>query len=294
MKKEEFLTKLRKNLSVLEEGEIQDIVEEYEQHIDMKMKEGLSEEEATKDFGDLKELTAGILEAYHVKSDYNGEKKNIDFDKVKEESKKATEKATSAIGKGAGVLTKRAGLAAKWGIGQMKKLWNMIKRPFAGFRARFHDSGKRAEGRGFFSKLWLVILGFCRLIWQCIVWSIRLVWNLFWCFTGIFSGLCTLGCIFFFGIMAVLVVMGYPLVGVILITVGGGLISSSVMLFGFSLIKRKHVRQDNKDNTKDYNTNGSGSGNPEDEETDWEYPEGSPSHAKKITVNSYQEVLNHA
>lgn len=31
MKKEEFLTKLRKNLSVLEEGEIQDIVEEYGQ-----------------------------------------------------------------------------------------------------------------------------------------------------------------------------------------------------------------------------------------------------------------------
>jgi len=294
MKKEEFLTKLKKNLSVLEEGEIQDIVEEYEQHIDMKTKEGLSEEEAIKDFGDLKDLTAGILEAYHVKSDYNAERKNIDFDKVKEESKKATEKATSAINKGAGVLTNRAGLAAKWGIRQMKKVWELIKKPFIGLRNHLHASKKRAEGKGFLGKLWLMVLELCRLAWQCVIWCVRLMWNSFWLFMGVMAGLGTLGCIFLFGILTVLLIMGYPLVGVTIITVGAGLIGSSVMILCFTLIKRKCVCKDTEDSTKDFNINDSDSGDSGAGDNDWEYPEDGGSQPKKITVNSYQEVLNHA
>ena len=47
-----------------------DIMEEYEQHIDMKVQRGLTEEEAIADFGNVKELTAEILEAYHVRGDY--------------------------------------------------------------------------------------------------------------------------------------------------------------------------------------------------------------------------------
>ncbi|MDE5777796.1 MAG: DUF1700 domain-containing protein, partial [Lachnospiraceae bacterium] len=108
MKKEEFIAKLRNNLSVLEEKEIADIIEEYEQHIDMKMKNGLSQEEAIEDFGDIKVLSAEILEAYHVRANYQEEKKNIDFDKVKEESRKATKRATDAIGKGAQSIGKGA------------------------------------------------------------------------------------------------------------------------------------------------------------------------------------------
>ena len=49
---------------------LRDILSEYEQHIDMKVKSGLSEEEAIADFGSLPELTAEILEAYHVRADY--------------------------------------------------------------------------------------------------------------------------------------------------------------------------------------------------------------------------------
>ena len=45
-------------------------MEEYEQHIDMKVQRGLTEEEAIADFGNVKELTAEILEAYHVRGDY--------------------------------------------------------------------------------------------------------------------------------------------------------------------------------------------------------------------------------
>lgn len=226
MKKEEFLTKLRKNLSVLEEGEIQDIVEEYEQHIDMKMKGGLSQEEAIKDFGDLKELTAGILEAYHVKADYNAEKKNIDFDKVKEESRKATEKATSVIEKGAGVLGKSAETAGKWGIQQIKKLYNFVKRPFTQLKERFYAGKKKAKGKGLLGRLWLLILEICSLVWHACLCFVRLLWNLFWLFCGIFAGLGALGCIFWFGVLAVLLVMGYPVIGMTIVTIGGGLVST--------------------------------------------------------------------
>ena len=39
------------------------------QHIDIKMQNGQSEEDAIRDFGPVKELAAEILEAYHVKPD---------------------------------------------------------------------------------------------------------------------------------------------------------------------------------------------------------------------------------
>ena len=70
MDKKTFLEELRSSLSVLQETELNDIMDEYEQHIDMKVISGLSEEEAIADFGSLPELTAEILEAYHVRADY--------------------------------------------------------------------------------------------------------------------------------------------------------------------------------------------------------------------------------
>ena len=51
MNKTEFLDELKNCLAVLEEKEQRDILEEYTQHIDMKMERGLSEEEAIGDFG---------------------------------------------------------------------------------------------------------------------------------------------------------------------------------------------------------------------------------------------------
>ena len=70
MDKNTFMRELERSLSVLQESELRDILSEYEQHIDMKVKSGLSEEEAIEDFGSLPELTAEILEAYHVRADY--------------------------------------------------------------------------------------------------------------------------------------------------------------------------------------------------------------------------------
>ena len=62
MDKNTFMRELERSLSVLQESELRDILSEYEQHIDMKVKSGLSEEEAIADFGSIPELTAEILE----------------------------------------------------------------------------------------------------------------------------------------------------------------------------------------------------------------------------------------
>lgn len=70
MDKREFLAELEQALSVLQEEELRDILDEYEQHIDMKAESGLTESEAIEDFGSLAQLTAEILEAYHVRADY--------------------------------------------------------------------------------------------------------------------------------------------------------------------------------------------------------------------------------
>lgn len=70
MNKAEFIAGLDERLAVLTDDERRDILDEYEQHIDMKVMRGMSEEAAIADFGRLDELAADILEAYHVRADY--------------------------------------------------------------------------------------------------------------------------------------------------------------------------------------------------------------------------------
>ena len=67
MKKREFLAKLRKKLSVLEESEVDDIIKEYGGYIDEKIESGATEEEAVFSFGSIDELAKELLSAYKVK-----------------------------------------------------------------------------------------------------------------------------------------------------------------------------------------------------------------------------------
>lgn len=73
MNKNEFMAYLEKRLSILNEKERQDIIAEYSQHIDMKIKQGMTETDAIKDFGNPKEFVDEILEAYNVDPEYEEE-----------------------------------------------------------------------------------------------------------------------------------------------------------------------------------------------------------------------------
>ena len=68
MTKSGFIKKLREELRILDSKEIEDIIAEYTYHIDRKIDEGLSEEQAVEELGDVAELAEGILAAYHIQS----------------------------------------------------------------------------------------------------------------------------------------------------------------------------------------------------------------------------------
>ena len=70
MTKTEFLALLEQRLMVLNDDERADLLSEYEQHIEMKVASGLSEEDAIADFGDPEELIKELLDAYHLNTNY--------------------------------------------------------------------------------------------------------------------------------------------------------------------------------------------------------------------------------
>jgi len=71
--KNKFLKELEKKLSVLSLEEKEDIIDEYSDIIDEKIKHGKTEEEAIKEFGDVSELAKEILKAYKINPDYKEE-----------------------------------------------------------------------------------------------------------------------------------------------------------------------------------------------------------------------------
>ncbi|MFR3346129.1 MAG: DUF1700 domain-containing protein [Anaerobutyricum sp.] len=70
MLKKEFLKELEDRLQMLNEKERKDMIEEYSQHISMRMDSGMKEEEAIDDFGNIDDLIAEILDAYHLDPEY--------------------------------------------------------------------------------------------------------------------------------------------------------------------------------------------------------------------------------
>ncbi len=71
MNKKKFIENLKKRLVILDENEIIDITNEYESIIDDKVKNGHSEQDAIRDFGNIDELINEILIAYKINPKYN-------------------------------------------------------------------------------------------------------------------------------------------------------------------------------------------------------------------------------
>lgn len=101
MTKNKFLKELEKSLYVLAEVERKDIIDEYRDIIEEKVKHGKTEKEAVEEFGSIEELSREILSAYKVNPDYSKKEDDViesakklgnDFDRfVKKSAKKATE-----------------------------------------------------------------------------------------------------------------------------------------------------------------------------------------------------------
>ncbi len=80
MNKKDFIKDLEKRLEILDEKEIKDIINEYKDIIDEKVKNGKTEEEAVSEFGSIDELVTEILKAYKINPKYS----NTDKDNLKE------------------------------------------------------------------------------------------------------------------------------------------------------------------------------------------------------------------
>ncbi|MFA5603263.1 MAG: DUF1700 domain-containing protein [Bacilli bacterium] len=75
MTKKKFLSELEERLSVLSDEEKQDIINEYKDIIEEKIRNGKTVGEAIADFGDIDELTKEILKAYKINPDYSKKSK---------------------------------------------------------------------------------------------------------------------------------------------------------------------------------------------------------------------------
>ncbi len=79
MTKNEFLNYLENRLSVLNKKEREDIEQEYSQHIENKLSEGMTETEAVASLGDIDTFVDEILMAYNIDPNYRNtdEQNNI-------------------------------------------------------------------------------------------------------------------------------------------------------------------------------------------------------------------------
>ena len=258
MNKETFLEELRGCLEVLEDQEQQDILEEYAQHIDIKIQNGQSEEDAIRDFGPLKELAAEILEAYHVKPEFGEGRGRKGLPGIGSVNLKAGEKKLRGFG-----TALRNGLAAAGnGIGRaFRSIGRAGKRFFCWIASPFQKRRESGEGRqdgvaeipeinrteraeagkaapyGFLKKLG-------HGIGSLICWFLRLCWNIFWLFFALCTGCFALAALFGFGMMLILLFQEYPLGGATLVCLGCFLAGGSMAGICMSLIRRKEQKKE--------------------------------------------------
>ncbi len=99
MSKQKFLKEFEKKLAILSETEKEDILNEYRDIIEEKVKHGKTEEEAVKEFGSIDELAKEILSTYKINPEYNQKKTET------EKTKDFVETTEGLIKKGAKKLS---------------------------------------------------------------------------------------------------------------------------------------------------------------------------------------------
>ncbi len=267
MNKGTFLVELREHLSILEDQEQNDVLEEYAQHIDMKMKEGFSEEEAVQDFGTIEELAAEILEAYHVKPEFLTKRPVLRLPKIQSGNLEKEKSFLKASGKWLkskwGILCHGAGNVCRWLKERCYAFFRWMMKPIRVRKKRDLDAadasglweesdrtdgeslGERKgtiemkekrdsliqkAGRGIVV-LWKWLIGICT---GCL----RIFWNLGWLMFSLFCAFFAVILLMGVGTLIVLLFQGYPLMGIFLIILGGMLCFASLSYGAFRLIRR--------------------------------------------------------
>lgn len=276
MNKDRFLSELREHLSILENQEQEDILEEYAQHIDMKMQKGLSEEEAIRDFGSIEQLAAEILEAYHVNPNFRKKNTAFRFPKPKAGVISKADPASGASGSDSAnseesvwkQMCRHAGKALtgvihrivsgfRWIGGKCRAFAGWVKKPFVGRKTGFGEEAEEnrmeMEGTkeigGRMGKFFGTIGSGISALWRwfvrfCIFW-LKFMWNAAWLLFAIFCGCLAMITLMGVGAAPILLWQGYPFIGIFIICIGGLLCLGALSYGAFSmLIRRKQSDQD--------------------------------------------------
>ena len=250
--KEAFLKELQSGLAVLAESEQEDILAEYAQHIDLRMAGGLTEEEAIRDFGDIKQLTAEILSAYHVDPNFvRAGEKHHDFS-VKQK-----------MAPGGGLfqrLGRKLAGAFRRVAGALPALVRRLKQKAAAQaerrQARAQEKAQEQEvrivevvpvmaekkrpspgrGRRFFSGVGRFFRGLGRGLGWLVRLAAWLAWNALLLFCAIPVVLTALAALIIFGFMLVWAVQGLPLAGLAIGFLGLFLFCAGLLGLGSCLI----------------------------------------------------------
>ena len=254
MEKREFLSALEQSLSVLQEDERKDIISEYEQHIDIKVEKGLTEEEAIADFGSVSQLTSEILEAYHVRADYGAERADPDKRAIPGRPDGGRKQEAKVLLHRIKEFFFRSAERLRW-------LGNRILEPFRWLwrrgRSLMRRSGeKRRTGRvtEMLGKIrerrgdgHMTGNAIGRGIRAAVRWGLgmvrlagRLAWNGCWTAFSLTAFGFGLFSLYLFGVLVILLMQGYPLTGVLLGCMGLVMCTFSAGVLGMSFrVKRR-------------------------------------------------------
>lgn len=224
MNKSEFLKRLAALLHILEEDEVRDILDEYEQHIDMKVAEGMSEKEAIQAFGSVEELATEILSAYRVKADFKVKKENKVLGKMQDGSKKMLDNAGSAVktaGNKTGSFVKRTWDGIKnvckkpyvWIVGLKEK--RKVSREQKEI-AKMNKGEKTMSVKETTVGLGRSFMDFCK---RCVRWLIRIMYGCIFACVGVVE----IGLLIGAGMLMVLMLLGYPVIGLTISVMGAAM-----------------------------------------------------------------------
>lgn len=206
MNKKEFLNVMEKRLSMLEAQEREDMLSEYAQHIELKMESGMSEQEAIDDFGDIDSLIAEILEAYHIDPSY------------KEQQKKG---AAEGIGKKAsGMFNKSRQSLSNFMEQQKEKQEQRMEQKRKEDLEKPPRWRRKEEGEDSDSRSRDVAKAAAKKTGEIIKKLLIICVKILLVLVLLPSAFMALSSMFGFGVMAVLLLQGYPLFGAALVMLG--------------------------------------------------------------------------
>ncbi len=231
MNKKEFLDVMERRLSVLEAQEREDMLSEYEQHIELKMKSGMSEQEAIEDFGDIDSLIAEILEAYHIDPSYKGVQKKGAAEGIGRKASGVFSKSKQSLSNFMEQQKEKQEQRMEQKREEDKEKPSRWKRPEGVFESGRGSETAKAVGRKTADIIKKILISCIKVLLVLVMLP---------------AVAATLFSLFGFGVLVILLLQGYPLVGATLVMLGCILGFGAFSLFVLTFItsrwsKRKDV-----------------------------------------------------